>query len=232
MPDACWVWRGTTAEMNPRIDPAIISEAREVDPANAAAEYDAQFRDDIAQFVTREVVDQCTPPGRYELPPMASVTYYAFTDPSGGAADSMTLAIAHREGERGILDCVREVKAPFCFSPEAVVKEFAAVLSLYNLTKVVGDRYSGLWCTRALFSARHHLRTERAAKVGHLPGCAAGDETADALSCWTYPVLVRSSVISNAARPAADATASIIRQADMMTCATPQWAHCSAWWDR
>ena len=41
------VWRGTSLEMNPGLDPAIVEEAREEDPAAAAAEYDAQFRDDI-----------------------------------------------------------------------------------------------------------------------------------------------------------------------------------------
>ena len=137
------VWRGTTAEMNPRIDPAIIAEAREDDPANAAAEFDAQFRDDIAAFVTREAVDACTPPGRYELPPISAARYVAFVDPSGGSADSMTLAIAHADQGGAILDCVREVKPPF--SPKGVVADFAALLKTYRIARVTGDRYAGEW---------------------------------------------------------------------------------------
>ena len=117
------VWRGTTAEMNPGIDARIISEAYEDDPANAAAEYGAAFRDDIAAFVAREAVDACIAPGRFELPPLSTVRYMAFVDPSGGSADSMTLAIAHIEFNRATLDCVRERKPPF--SPEAVTAEFA-----------------------------------------------------------------------------------------------------------
>lgn len=137
------VWRGTTTEMNPGIDPDIIAEAYEDDPAAAAAEYGAEFRDDIADFVPREVVDACTVPGRREMLPVPGVRYVAFVDPSGGSADSMTLAIGHlRDGVR-VLDAVREVRPPF--SPEAVVSAFAALLKSYRLTSVTGDRYAGEW---------------------------------------------------------------------------------------
>lgn len=55
----------------------------------------------------------------------------------------MTLAIAHAEGERAVLDLVREVRPPF--SPDAVVVEFAKVLRAYRLRDVTGDRYGGEW---------------------------------------------------------------------------------------
>ncbi len=137
------VWRGTTAEMNPGIDPGLIALAYEEDPASAAAEYGAEFRNDIAAFVAREVVDGCTVPGRFELPPISHVSYVAFVDPSGGSADSMTLAVAHEEQGRAVLDAVREVRPPF--SPEAVVTDFAALLRAYGLQAVTGDRYAGEW---------------------------------------------------------------------------------------
>jgi hypothetical protein len=137
------VWRGTTAEMNPGIDPEIIAEAYEDDPAAAAAEYGAEFRDDIADFVPREVVDACTPPGRFEIPPIKGTRYVAFVDPSGGSADSMTMAIGHMQDGLRVLDAVREVRPPF--SPEGVVTEFAALLKAYGLREVTGDRYAGEW---------------------------------------------------------------------------------------
>lgn len=137
------VWRGTTAEMNPRIDKRIITEAYEDDPANAAAEYGAEFRSDIAAFVSRDVVDACTMSGRHEIPPLPGARYTAFVDPSGGSSDSMTLAIAHSIGEVVTLDAVREVKPPF--SPESVVSEFSLSLRLYGLNSVRGDRYAGEW---------------------------------------------------------------------------------------
>jgi hypothetical protein len=137
------VWRGTTAEMNPSIDPGIIAEAYEDDPASAAAEYGAEFRDDITEFVPRNVIDACTIGGRIELSPINGVHYTAFVDPSGGTSDSMTLAIAHAQGDVGVLDAIREMRPPF--SPEAVVAEFAALLRYYRISRIAGDRYAGEW---------------------------------------------------------------------------------------
>ncbi len=138
------VWRADTATMNPRIDPAIIAEAYESDPEAARAEYGAEFRDDLADFVTREIVDVVTMWGRAELPPEPGVTYSAFCDPSGGANDAMTLAIGHLSSDGvAVLDAIREVRPPF--SPEEVVADFAALLRTYGLSRVVGDRYGGEW---------------------------------------------------------------------------------------
>ena len=81
------VWRGASLEMNPALDPGIVEAAREEDPAAAAAEYDAQFRDDIAQYVPREVIDACTATGRVELLPVSTLQYFAAVDPSGGSSE-------------------------------------------------------------------------------------------------------------------------------------------------
>jgi hypothetical protein len=139
------VVQASTQEMNPRIDPEIIADAYEDDAANAAAEYGAQFRDDIAAFVARAVVEACTAVDRRELLPQKGCGYFAFCDPSGGSADSMTLAIAHHDRGRGvtILDAVREIKPPF--QPSQVVAEFAVVIKSYGLSTVHGDRYAGEW---------------------------------------------------------------------------------------
>ena len=69
------VWRGTTKEMNPRIPQRVIDAAYEKDPVAASAEYGAEFRNDIAAFVSREVVDGVTPLDRRELLPMAGTSY-------------------------------------------------------------------------------------------------------------------------------------------------------------
>jgi hypothetical protein len=65
--------------------------------------------------------------------------------PSGGSADSMTLAIAHldRVKQTVVIDCLREVRPPF--SPEGVCNEFAETLRNYNLASCTGDRYAGEW---------------------------------------------------------------------------------------
>ena len=89
------VWKASTLEMNPSVDKRMIAEAYEDDPESAKAEYGAEFRTDLADFVTRETVDAVTMWGRSELPPEPGVVYFAFVDPSGGVCGRMTLAIGH-----------------------------------------------------------------------------------------------------------------------------------------
>ncbi len=138
------VWKAATSDMNPSIDPAIIQEAYEEDPEAARAEYGAEFRDDLADFVTRETVDAVTMIGRTELPPEQGIAYTAFVDPSGGVSDAMTMAIAHITAAGVVvLDAIREARPPF--DPENTVAEFAATLRRYGITTVQGDKYGGEW---------------------------------------------------------------------------------------
>jgi hypothetical protein len=144
-PGRILVWSAPTWTMNPLLprEGEVIASAFESDPLSASAEYGAQFRNDIDAFVSREVVEALVMAGRYELAPAAATRHVAFTDPSGGSSDSMTLAIAHRAGDVGVLDAVREWKPPF--SPEAVVTECASLLKSYRCSSVTGDRYAGEW---------------------------------------------------------------------------------------
>jgi hypothetical protein len=160
------VWRGTTAEMNPSLDQAIIDEAYEDDPASAAAEYGACFREDIADFVPREVIDACTVRGRMELLPLLGVNYQAFVDPSGGTSDSMTLAIAHRQGDIGVLDAVREVRPPFFAARGRGGVRRAAD----DIPRARGGRRSlcGRVATRAVSRCRHRLSDIGPAEGRHL----------------------------------------------------------------
>ncbi|MBL8599766.1 MAG: hypothetical protein JNL14_18685 [Devosia sp.] len=131
--------------MNPNLprDGEFLSEAFTDDPSSAAAEYGAEFRKDIEAYVSIEVVEACVPHGIYERPRQSGVSYRAFVDPSGGSNDSMTLAIAHREGDQALVDAMRERKPPF--SPEAVVQDFCDLLTEYGVREVTGDRYAGEW---------------------------------------------------------------------------------------
>jgi hypothetical protein len=137
------VWKAPTRAMNPTMAQRTIDEAMERDPAAARAEYFAEFRTDVESFVSLEAVRACISPGIRERPPQRQWRYVAFVDPSGGSSDSMTLAIAHKEGNTCILDGVREVPAPF--SPEAAVAEFSDLLKRYRVVRVTGDRYGGEW---------------------------------------------------------------------------------------
>jgi hypothetical protein len=137
------VWQADTRTMNPTVSEAFIAEEVEKDPASAAAEYGAQFRTDLEAFVSREVVEACTMNGRFEIPPIAGVSYSAWIDPSGGSADSMTLSIASKEGDKIIIHAIREVVPPF--APSSIVKDFCDFLKTYGIITVTGDRYAGMW---------------------------------------------------------------------------------------
>src|SRR5262249_26602347 len=129
--------------MNPTMSQRTIDEAMERDPAAAAAEYLAEFRTDVEGYISLDAVRACVNLGVRERGPQRQWRYVAFVDPSGGSADSMTLAIAHKEGNTAILDVIREATVPF--SPEAIVEEFADTLRKYRITRVFGDRYGGEW---------------------------------------------------------------------------------------
>ena len=129
--------------MNPTLRPADIDREMDRDPAAGLAEYYAEFRTDISAFVSQEVIDGCVAAGVFELPPAADVSYLGFVDPSGGASDAMTLAIAHRRGDMVILDAVREIQPPV--NPDAATTEFSTLLKAYRVGKVIGDRYAGEW---------------------------------------------------------------------------------------
>ena len=143
--DPVLVWQSDTRSMNGTVDPKIIEAAYEQDEAAASAEYGAEFRSDVEGFVRQEVIEAAVVPGRYELPPVSSLRYHAFADPSGGSSDSFTLAIAHSEDGKAVLDCIREKKPPF--SPASVTVEFSELLKSYGLREVTGDFYGGLWPT-------------------------------------------------------------------------------------
>ncbi|HYL48370.1 MAG TPA: hypothetical protein VET84_03320 [Stellaceae bacterium] len=143
--DPILVWKAPSRVMNPLLPQGIVDAAMEADPIAAAAEYLGEFRSDVESFVSREVIEATTVPGRFELPPASGISYCAFTDPSGGSSDSFTLGVAHRDQatNRVVLDAVRERRPPF--SPEAIVAEFATLIRSYGISTVTGDRYAGEW---------------------------------------------------------------------------------------
>ncbi|MDD2901556.1 MAG: hypothetical protein PHU44_03910, partial [Syntrophales bacterium] len=137
------VWVADSLTMNPTLDAAEIEEELKNDPEAAAAEYLAQFRSDLEDFLPMEAIEAVTIPGRYEILPLQGVRYLGFVDPSGGRADSAALAVAHAEGDRVILDLARRWPAPH--DPAQVVGEMAGILKSYGLRRVTGDRYAGAW---------------------------------------------------------------------------------------
>jgi terminase large subunit-like protein len=171
------VWKASTAEMNPSINPLTIAAAHVRDSASARAEYGAEFRSDIESFIPVEVVDSCVVPGRFELPRLSGKQYFAFTDPSGGSSDSFTLAIAHAEDDGTVvLDLVREAVPPF--SPDAVITEDAAAVKQYGQSEVEGDRYAGEFPRERFAKCGVHYkvaeRTRSELYLELLPGLMSG----------------------------------------------------------
>jgi hypothetical protein len=129
--------------MNPSLPQRVVDRAFEEDPESARAEYEAEFRGDLEIFVSREAIEACVERGLTVRPPQHGVRYFAFVDPSGGSSDSMTMAIAHRERERVVLDCLLERRAPF--SPDDATAEFAGTAKVYGCSTVTGDQYAKAW---------------------------------------------------------------------------------------
>lgn len=144
--------------MNPSLPQRVIDAAMERDPQAARAEYFAQFRSDLEQFISREVLDQATRPRPLEVPYQSGKAYFAFTDPSGGGADGFTLAIGHKETDQVVIDLLRERKGP----PGAIVSEYVDLLKSYGLKTVTGDRYAGEWPAQEF--ARHGINYRTAKK--------------------------------------------------------------------
>ena len=155
------VWRAATRTINPTFPQATIDAAMERDAASASAEYGAIFRSDVQNFAAPEAVEAIIARGIFERAPIGGVQYAGFVDPSGGASDAMTMAIAHQEKGIAIFDCVRSRKPPF--SPDNVVAEFAGVLRSYGISRIRGDYYGGEWPAER-FRA-HGIAYERAEKA-------------------------------------------------------------------
>jgi hypothetical protein len=152
------VGRAASIVMNPTLSKKVIRRAYERDAQVAKTEYGGEFRDDLTGYVDAEAIEAAVARGVVVRAPVAGVFYVAGCDPSGGSSDSMTISVAHGEGDRLVQDLVAERRAPF--SPESVVSEFSATLKQYRCFTVRGDRYAGEWPREAF--ARHGITYEPA----------------------------------------------------------------------
>jgi hypothetical protein len=146
---AVLVAQGSTTDLNLSGLPALLNWIKrryDKDSIAATAEVGAQFRSDLESFVSPEVLDACTDPD-FERAHHSGFGYFAFVDPSGGSADSMTMGITHVEGDIAVLDLVRETRPPF--NPSVVVGEFCETMKAYGLNRCVGDRYAVQWVVEA-----------------------------------------------------------------------------------
>jgi hypothetical protein len=133
--------------MNPALPEKVVLKAKQKDLQRANAEFESIWREDISDFVPRDIVDAAIDRGVRERPPMPGIEYFGFADPAGGTGkDSFALAIGHREsGNMVVIDCLRERQPRFV--PKAVVKEYSDLLKLYRVSKIKSDRYASAWAS-------------------------------------------------------------------------------------
>ena len=79
------VWQAPSRAMNRTLPARVVEEAMRDDPEAARAEWLGLFREDVATFVSPEVVEAVTIPGRVVLPPQLGIGYHSFVDAAGGS---------------------------------------------------------------------------------------------------------------------------------------------------
>jgi hypothetical protein len=170
------VIRAPSTVLNPTLDRSVIDSAMDDDPVAAAAEWMAEFRDDIAAFVGRDLLEAAVDRGVSVRPPQRGIFYQSFCDPSGGARDSFTAAVAHNEKGVVVLDALVEIKPPF--NPDSATAEIAAVLKSYGIRKTTADRYAAQWPVAAFarngITVSHSERDRSEIYLDALPLFAAG----------------------------------------------------------
>jgi hypothetical protein len=141
------VWLASSRTMNPALPEKVVAKAKLKDPQRANAEFGSIWREDLADFVPRDVVDEATDKGVRERPPMPGIEYFGFADPAGGTGkDSFSICIGHRAPDNMVvLDCLRERQPRFV--PKAVCKEYSDLLRAYRVSKIKSDRYASAWAS-------------------------------------------------------------------------------------
>src|SRR5271157_4665595 len=150
-PDNILVIQAASNVFNSRLDEAARLRVFNASPAKYEAEWGGGWRNELSSFLDEQVIERAIDRDRpIELPPdLSKRPYVAFCDPSGLAHDAYTLCIAHKEGERVIIDLVRGVKPDPNSDPEEATKQFAKLIRSYWVYKVTGDRWGGEWVASA-----------------------------------------------------------------------------------
>lgn len=142
------VWQADTLSMYPGYSHDVIEDSYQADPVAARSDFGGAFREDLEGYINRDALYACVPSGMpegYERPYAKGIEYRAFIDCAGGASekgagDSFCVAISHRDGDKGILDVVREHHPPY--DPFAVSEEYSSLLKAYGITQATADAWA------------------------------------------------------------------------------------------
>jgi hypothetical protein len=170
------VLHGTSAYLNPAIEPSRLAQAQRRDPERYAREYLAEFASDSASaFLPGQAISDAVARGRLELPAVSGVHYIGAVDVSGGAArenaDAFAFSVCHAEGKgsetRVVQDVVRSWRASRTVSLnlEHAVQEISALCHTYHVSTLWGDRYASHWVVEAFKRTRIEYRNPDASKL-------------------------------------------------------------------
>src|SRR5271170_6470727 len=136
--------------LNPLLSQAEIDTALAEDPEAAKADYLSEWRDAVAGYLSRDLLDAAVEDGvTHRLFDAKHAGHYvSFIDASSGQQDSFACAVAHPEDQTVVLDAVLEIPAPF--NPEAACLQVAALLRGFHLNATMGDDHAKGWVQAAL----------------------------------------------------------------------------------
>jgi hypothetical protein len=155
--DRYLVVHAPSTTLNPTLDQEEIDAAFADDPAAARADYFSEWRDDLAGYIPRDLIEGAVDQGIQVRPYRPGINYLAFDDTAEGvspAGDSFCAAIAHKDGDELILDWCVEHKPPF--NTAAVTHQIAEVLKAYRISQILGDAHSVGFSTNEY--ARHGIK--------------------------------------------------------------------------
>lgn len=138
--DALFI-KAPSRTLNPMLSQEMIDRALEEDPAAASSEWLAEFRDDLASFISIEMIESMVDRNVMARPAVPGARYHAFCDAASGTGkDSFALAVAHKDRESIVVDLVHEQRPPF--NPQAAITECCSVLRTYGIRTISGDKYA------------------------------------------------------------------------------------------
>jgi hypothetical protein len=136
------IWQASAPQMNPTLAADYLARMEADDPEAYRSEVLGEFRAGVSTLFDVAVLRDCVAEGVRERPRDWSCrSYVAHVDPaSGGGKDAFALSIAHREGDRVVLDLVRAWHPPF--NPSGVIAEAALLLRAYGMGVTCRDTFA------------------------------------------------------------------------------------------
>lgn len=101
----------STRELNPKVSERVINNALRRDPESAQAEYFAEFREQLENFLSSEAIDRCVDPGLGRGVVEPGVSYMMAVDPAL-MRDHYAYAIGHLESGVVLIDYLKKLRAP------------------------------------------------------------------------------------------------------------------------